>query len=969
MFRSMLLLFSYGMMITISDPLALGDSVASTDSSTLQRHDSLVATGEDCYNQGNIQCAYDNYWAAVDMKPNSGGAQAGLGLSLFAAGHHIQAGEHLRQALLLLTPGMPGSSECQVRVSVQEALAEVRYDELVVAPVTDGARHSKAEVTEQAFLESMAMFSRAIQMGRHCGEQQQDREEVVVATLMKKAWFAQVRHHKDDALAALREVLTLSPSHMIAHLNIGNIHFNSGEYREALRWYKLARDVASSKQHKLLALNNLGSVFRIAGHIKLSLEQYLMGFSLITEADAILSLSHEEVEDSNNLDLYTLDNTLTMMGICISWRHMEVLEHVKWQRVQLLVDRKLALLDKEAQQPEHDDSTRYSREEFKIDLYSLTLGRFNTLEGERVMAQETCYDASTLGHSSHLVGQVKLRKDKNAARSPVLRVGYVSFDWKNHPMGRLTSYFVTHHNNDIVTSHAFSYCPNDSSPPRQRVEREANSFVDLRNIPSDDVAADVMRQHELDVVVDLTLWTESGRVSLVNRRLAPVTINYLGFPGTSGCAGYDFALVDTISVPVETANAFTEKLIYVPRLFSYQANDMPFDASPCRYLRQHIGGGHDEDNTTPALHSTSKVVSQRTKLRQECQARVNGSHTTENVLLCSFNAEKKYEPIVFTAWMNILRRVPQGILLLLVPSDFARDNILDLVASHGIHPRRIVFMSKMPWKKHLHRAAACDLLLDTFVYGAHTTASDMLWQWVPVVSLASWGSGRMPSRVASSILHSMTTDTYSTSSSSSPTPVSPQPHHTVAYSVAEYEDIVVRLSLSETLLFALKHAIAVSTLRSFAFDKLSRQQILEHSYQQSWEIRAMVPSQQNLFHIIAGDYFDAPVSYYDRREDLAHGHVHAASRLCLHAVAILHSLDCRIAKEIDYPLKTCGGGRDISVDEEICCDASDTAGGTDQSNIRLECLRMAKDALLLRLSAGAPLLLADYRSTDPAFNY
>lgn len=86
---------------------------------------------------------------------------------------------------------MPGSSECQVRVSVQEALAEVRYDELVVAPVTDGARHSKAEVTEQAFLESMAMFSRAIQMGRHCGEQQQDREEVVVATLMKKAWFAQ----------------------------------------------------------------------------------------------------------------------------------------------------------------------------------------------------------------------------------------------------------------------------------------------------------------------------------------------------------------------------------------------------------------------------------------------------------------------------------------------------------------------------------------------------------------------------------------------------------------------------------------------------------------------------------------------------------------------------------------------------------------------------------------------------------
>ena len=39
------------------------------------------------------------------------------------------------------------------------------------------------------------------------------------------------------------------------------------------------------------------------------------------------------------------------------------------------------------------------------------------------------------------------------------------------------------------------------------------------------------------MVVDLTLWTENGRVSLLNRRVAPVTINYLGFPGTSGCTG------------------------------------------------------------------------------------------------------------------------------------------------------------------------------------------------------------------------------------------------------------------------------------------------------------------------------------------------------------------------------------------------------------------------------------------------
>ena len=140
--------------------------------------------------------------------------------------------------------------------------------------------------------------------------------------------------------------------------------------------------------------------------------------------------------------------------------------------------------------------------------------------------------------------------------------------------------------------------------------------------------------------------------------------------------------------------------------------------------------------------------------------------------------------------MNILRRIPQSILLLLVPSDFARGNILRQAASQGISPNRITFLSKIPWKKHLHRAAACDLLLDTFVYGAHTTASDMLWQWVPVVSLAAWGTGRMPSRVAASIIESLSSPIFSSHRAADY--LSGQPYHAVAYSVFEYEDIVVR---------------------------------------------------------------------------------------------------------------------------------------------------------------------------------
>ena len=122
------------------------------------------------------------------MKPDSGWAQAGLGLSLYDASYHLQADEHLRQALLWLTLS---PRECQLRVSVQEALAEVRYEELLRTPAPESAPQSKAELTEQAYMESVEIFSQAVQVGRQCGELQQDRYEMVVATLMKKAWFAQ----------------------------------------------------------------------------------------------------------------------------------------------------------------------------------------------------------------------------------------------------------------------------------------------------------------------------------------------------------------------------------------------------------------------------------------------------------------------------------------------------------------------------------------------------------------------------------------------------------------------------------------------------------------------------------------------------------------------------------------------------------------------------------------------------------
>lgn len=95
-------------------------------------------------------------------------------------------------------------------------------------------------------------------------------------------------------------------------------------------------------------------------------------------------------------------------------------------------------------------------------------------------------------------------------------------------------------------------------------------------------------------------------------------------------SGYDFILVDRISAPAEILPSFTEKMLYVPSAFSYQANDMPLDVAPCRYLRHHprITALTKSSSSTEALMG---AASERQSLRRQCQARVDvggAAHTT-----------------------------------------------------------------------------------------------------------------------------------------------------------------------------------------------------------------------------------------------------------------------------------------------------------------------------------------------------
>ena len=112
--------------------------------------------------------------------------------------------------------------------------------------------------------------------------------------------------------------------------------------------------------------------------------------------------------------------------------------------------------------------------------------------------------------------------------------------------------------------------PSDNSELRNRLKNGFECFLD-GSLLSDDEIAHQIKQKQIDILVDLTGFTQHARTGIFGRRPAPIQINYLGFPATMGADFIDYIVADPTVVPESHQQHFSEKVVYLPN--SYQAND------------------------------------------------------------------------------------------------------------------------------------------------------------------------------------------------------------------------------------------------------------------------------------------------------------------------------------------------------------------------------------------------------------
>jgi predicted O-linked N-acetylglucosamine transferase (SPINDLY family) len=340
-----------------------------------------------------------------------------------------------------------------------------------------------------------------------------------------------------------------------------------------------------------------------------------------------------------------------------------------------------------------------------------------------------------------------------------LRIAYVSPDLREHPVGHLTCGIFENHDKSKFETIAISLGINDNSRLRQRMLNSFDRFIDVRGMPSQQIAA-LMRELEVDIAIDLAGYTADSRIDIFSYRPAPVHINFLGYPGTLAVDYMDYILADRHVIPPEHQSYYQEKVLYLPDTY------LPTDST-----------------LQPAEETPS---------RESCGL------PPESIVFCSFSHDYKISPPLWQVWMSLMTKTPGSVLWLVARNTLTQENFRKAAADYGIAPERLVFAGRVPRvEDHLARYRLADIFLDTWPYNAHTTAADALISGLPVVT---YMGKAFPARVAGGLLHAIGLP------------------ELVADSWDAYENLALKLVTDKSLLAQIKDKLIKNRFTQALFD-------------------------------------------------------------------------------------------------------------------------------------------------------
>ncbi len=595
--------------------------------------------------------------------------------------------------------------------------------------------------------------------------------------------FAQHRAGRlAEARAGYHDILSIHPQHFEALHLLGALEAQSGRLAEAA--VTLGRAVALDPTHAE-ALSNLGSVLRRMGRFREALASYDQAVAAAPDNADI------HFNRGNALwDLRRLNDALKAYRRAVELRQnfAEALQGLG--KVYLLLrqyENAAECFNAAAALGVELDFMRGERLRAKMSIFDWTDFSAELAEitarveqGEKAsspLAFIAACDTPTLqrrvaeiwNDSFH---DVPTPAAPLARQKKKLRLGYFSTDFRRHPVAYLTADLFAAHDRSRFEVLAFSFGQSPYDAFRQRLEKSFDAFINVFENQDRDVA-ELARKAEIDIAIDLGGYTANARSGIFAWRAAPVQVSYLGYPGTMGAPFIDYLIADQTVIPPAMVQAYSEKIVYMPD--SFQVNSDTSSKSDDAVTRKTVG-----------LPETGFVY-------------------------CAFNNAAKITPDMFSAWMRILGKVPGSVLWLSEVGPSATANLRREAIARDVAPERLVFAPRVAREDYFTRLGCADLFLDTSPYNAHTTATDVLWAGVPLLTYASQSYA---GRVGASVLTALDMP------------------ELITTSLSNYEEMAVGVALNPQRAAALRQKLAHALETSRLFDTARFAGNIEKAYEQ-----------------------------------------------------------------------------------------------------------------------------------------
>jgi len=496
------------------------------------------------------------------------------------------------------------------------------------------------------------------------------------ALAAKGLCLIQLSRH-EQAISLFKHILVAHPGHLAATINLANALLDSGRRLEALD--VLHQSEQGLKEHFMIVVLHARALAELG--------EFERSRALLDQAVALDRRGLEnylEMLSRSRLDEFSHDDSMQSISInpeqiwISAW--LNDLKHCIWDEFESKTKLLTTLVD---------EIIAGNADKYDINPFQVLGSEVN--------------ESQQIGVACHYSQQLTRTYQKQkfiAHKLPShdkIRVGYLSADFRNHPVAYHVAPLFAHQDRSKFEISAYSLVDAPDSAVRNMIKTGVDHFHDVENMSHKDLARKI-RNDGIDILVDLTGFTAYGRSEVMAMRPAPIQAHFHGFPGKMCAPWIDYMIGSTYSDPLGSETANSEKLALFPDLWT---------------------GIFD--------------------WQEPGQAGTRGDHglPEDAFVFACFQRHGKIDPLIFDAWMKIIKQTPDSVLWLLKDKKQAATQVRIEEAAErcGVSKSRLIFTENVSIGDHIARQSHADLFLNTRLYSGSTVTALAYKAGLPMLTL------------------------------------------------------------------------------------------------------------------------------------------------------------------------------------------------------------------------------------------